>query len=148
MLKTLSLVLPVLLPSWRFFQTIEPSPRVQWTLLSKDGVADWREFRPRPATITVLQMLTRLIWNGARNDALFVVSCAERITESPTAHSISEIQRRILSDLTHDDLTHGSSVSDAHAAQFRLVFISREGTGMRQETLFQSDPFPVAGAAA
>jgi hypothetical protein len=144
MLKTLSLVLPVLLPSWRFFQTIEPSPRVQWTALSKGGVAlgDWQEFRPRPVAIPVVQMLCRLFWNARRNDALFVVSCAERIAENPTPHSINEITRRIL-----DDLEPGTTDSHVSAAQFRLVFMSRDETGISQDILFLSNPFPVAGAA-
>jgi hypothetical protein len=142
MLKTLSLILPVLLPSWRFFQTIEPSPRVQWALLSKGG-GDWQELRPRPMSVTALQMLVRLFWNAPRNDALFVVSCAERITENPTAHSINEITRRIL-----EDLKHGAEGKTASAAQFRLVFISRDDTGICQDILFQSDPFPTAGLVA
>jgi hypothetical protein len=142
MLRTLSLILPVLLPSWRFFQTIEPSPRVQWALLSKGGAAvgDWQELRPRPMSVTARQMLVRLFWNAPRNDALFVVSCAERITENPTAHSINEITRRIL-----EDLTHGAEGNAASVAQFRLIFISRDDTGICQDILFQSDPFPTAG---
>lgn len=144
MLKTLSLILPVLLPSWRFFQTIEPSPRVQWTALSKGGVAlgDWQEFRPRPTEVSALQMIARLFWNASRNDALFVVSCAERIAENPTAHSINEIKRRILYDLKQ-----GPIDSAVRSAQFRLVFIFRDETGITQDILFQSEPFALSGAS-
>ncbi len=44
-------------------------------------------------------MLGRLVWNAHWNEALFVVSCAERLVANPTAHSENEIFRRIAADL-------------------------------------------------
>ena len=42
--KTLRLLLPVLIPSWRFFSAIAPSPRVEFVTLAKEdartGVTD------------------------------------------------------------------------------------------------------------
>jgi hypothetical protein len=48
MLQTLKLLLPALIPSWRFFDTIAPSPRIEFTLLktAQDASGAWREFRP------------------------------------------------------------------------------------------------------
>ena len=142
MLKTLSLILPVLIPSWRFFKAIEPSPRVEWALLSdRDGTAeDWQKFRPRPLVVTPSQMLRRLFWNPAWNDALFVVSCAERISQTPTAHSINEINRRILSDLKQMPIDAAGKW-----IQFRLVFVHRDKTGLSQDILYLSEPVPAAG---
>lgn len=140
MLHTLSLILPVLIPSWRFFKSIEPSPRVQWALcpIDADIVEDWHEFRPRPMNVTPLQMLGRLFWNPARNDALFLVSLAERIAQSPTAHSIDEINRRLRKDMAV------MGIGTAHKMmRFRLVFISRGETGLSEEVLFVSDPAPI-----
>lgn len=143
MLKTLLLVLPVLIPSWRFFKSIEPSPRVQWALFSKRNSAPvvWHEFRPRPLAVTSLRMVLRLFWNPSGSDALFVVSCAERIQQDPTAHSIQEISRRIQSDLEK----MGMGVTD-QMLRFRLVFMRREGGALVQEIVFLSDAVPAAAS--
>lgn len=139
MLKTIALILPVLFPSWRFFETVKPSPRVQWAMLKRGCTAspDWQEFRPRPAQVTLLQMLSRLFWNPAWNDALFVVSCAERIGQDPTDHSIREIQRRILYDTRRLHIDAPDML-----LQFRLVFVHRAGTDLVQDVVFLSDPIP------
>jgi len=140
MWKTIFLILPVLVPSWRFFKAIEPSPRVQWALISPpdDAAFEWHEFRARPETVSPLQMLLRLFWNPAWNESLFLVSCAERIQESPTDHSINEIRQRILNDILMDPVE-----ATGRRLQFRLIFVHREGTEICKETAFLSDAFPV-----
>src|SRR6187402_3359239 len=97
MLQTIKLLLPALIPSWRFFDTIAPSPRIEFTLLqSVQGVAgDWQEFRPRPSSLAVHEMLVRMFWNPRWNETLFLVSCAERLLTAPTEHSSHEIFNRI-----------------------------------------------------
>lgn len=140
MLKTLSLILPVLIPSWRFFKAIEPSPRVQWAVFSASDISaeNWHEFRPRPPKVTPLQMLGRLFWNPKWNDALFVVSCAERIALDPHPHSINEINCRILSDLRHLPMDAAGKLM-----RFRLVFVHRAEAGLVQEVVFLSDAVQV-----
>lgn len=140
MLNTLAMILPVLIPSWRFFKTIEPSPRVQWALLSEGGggPADWQELHPPPATVTALQMLARLFWNADRNEQLFVISCAERIQQQPTAHSIDEIGRRVRQKMTHMGLDR----TDQYW-QFRLVFVHREQARLVKKVVFLSEARPI-----
>lgn len=143
MWKTASLILPVLIPSWRFFKAIEPSPRVQWALLKfqDDAAKDWQEFRPRPIYVSPFQMVCRLFWNPAWNEALFLVSCAERIQQCPTDHSINEIRQRIRSEVEQ------ISIDTANMwLQFRLVFVQRSGAGLSEDVVFVSDTFPVTGA--
>lgn len=139
MLKTLLLILPVLIPSWRFFKAIEPSPRVQWALLSNDetATAEWRDFRQNPEAVSPLQMALRLFWNPRRNEELFVVSCAERIREQPTDHSIEEIKRRLRRDIAQ--LTREAADK---RFQFRLVFVHRDRTQLVEEIIFLSEIFP------
>ncbi|MGC1488683.1 MAG: hypothetical protein WA784_12950 [Albidovulum sp.] len=139
MLKSLSLILPVLIPSWRFFKAIDPSPRVEWARRSKGDNAPvvWHAFRPRPLTVTPLQMVTRLFWNPDWNDALFVVSCAERIQQQPTDHSITEITRRIQQHIAQMPIDAAGDL-----LQFRLVFVHREETDLVQEIVFLSDVVP------
>ena len=132
MLKPLALLLPALIPSWRFFDVIAPSPRVEFALLaSADDVdAEWREFRPRPARVSIPTMLGRLVWNPRWNETLFLVSCAERLMDQPTAHSEDEIFRRLAADLDAPEpwLT------------FRLVFLERQGETIIREELFRAAP--------
>ena len=133
----LKLLLPALIPSWNFFDVIAPSPRVEYALLRSIGDAsgDWREFRPRPERLSPLAMLTRMAWNPRWNETLFLVSCAERLTDEPTAHSEDEIFKRIAADLVR------GPVDEARPwLCFRLVFINREGGSIVSEVLFQPAP--------
>lgn len=140
MWKSALLVLPVLVPSWRFFKSIEPSPRVQWTLLPDPNAQprQWLDLNPSAPALSLRSMVMRLFWNPHWNDALFVVSCAERINQQPTEHSVSEIRLRILRELhtTSQDIA-GKFI------QFRLVFVRREGAELQREIVFISDVAPV-----
>lgn len=142
MWKTLSLILPVLMPSWRFFKTIEPSPRVQWRFLTDKNATtgDWQDFRPRPQAVTAVQMIGRLFWNPVWNDSLFVVSCAERIEQQPTDHSITEITQRILADNAATRMN-----PKARLVQFRLLFVHRDGADLVEDIVFVSDPVAQPG---
>jgi hypothetical protein len=136
MLQTLKLLLPALIPSWRFFDTIAPSPRIEFTLLStaQDASGRWQEFRPRPARLSIGSMLIRLFWNPRWNESLFLVSCAERLMASPTEHSSQEILTRIEAELVRKSI----DVSATPYLQFRLVFLSREGAQLQRQITFIS----------
>ena len=133
MRNPLALLLPALIPSWRFFDAIAPSPRIEYALLpSPDAAGAWREFRPRPQLVSLPAMLGRLFWNARWNESLYLVSCAERLIQHPTAHSEDEIFRRVAADLAREDAATWLS--------FRLVFVSREGEAIRKDVLFQAEP--------
>ncbi len=136
MLQTLKLLLPALIPSWRFFDTIAPSPRIEFTLLqtAQDASGRWQEFRPRPARLPIGSMLKRLFWNPRWNESLFLVSCAERLMASPTEHSSQEILTRIEAELERKSI----DVSATPYLQFRLVFLSREGSRLQRQIRFIS----------
>lgn len=136
MLQTLKLLLPALIPSWRFFDTIAPSPRIEFTLLKTelDASGRWQEFRPRPARLPIGSMLKRLFWNPRWNESLFLVSCAERLMVSPTEHSSQEILNRIEAELQRKSI----DVSATPYLQFRLVFLSREGAQLQRHITFIS----------
>ena len=139
MLKTLKLLLPALVPSWRFFDIIAPSPRIQFALLNEENgePLNWQEFRPRPNHVPFVQMLARLFWNPHWNESLFMVSCAERLMQNPTQHSEDEILQRIL-----NELKQGGSVAASHV-QFRLLYIYREGDELHQVVTYHSRIEPV-----
>ncbi|CUH75704.1 hypothetical protein TRM7557_00519 [Tritonibacter multivorans] len=138
MLRLISLLLPALIPSWRFFKTVAPSPRVEYRLLHRGEAGDWQEDRPRPAHLSFFTMLRRMLWNPAWNEQLFMVSCAERLVEADSphssAHSEDEINRRIARLLPMADDTE---------LQFRLVFWYRDGAQLVKEVEFESTPVPV-----
>ena len=140
----LKLLLPALIPSWNFFDVIAPSPRVEYARLRSIGDAsgDWRAFRPRPERLSPWAMLTRLFWNPSWNETLFLVSCAERLTDEPTAHSEDEIFKRIAADLAREPADEARPW-----LCFRLVFVSREGGSLVSEVLFQPAPRRLAEIA-
>jgi glutamine synthetase len=147
MLHTLKLLLPAVIPSWRFFDIIAPSPRIQFTLLSAENEQclderTWQEFRPRPAHLTVRQMLGHMLWNPWRNESLFLVSCAERLLQQPTKHSEDEILKRIVADL-RADVSNPCEI--ATHLQFRLLLVQREGSELQQGIVFHSRIQSLAG---
>jgi hypothetical protein len=135
-IQTIRLLLPALIPSWRFFGFIAPSPRIEFTLLrsAQDTPDNWREFRPRPAHLPVSRMLLRLLWNPRWNETLFLVSCAERLIDNPTEHSSREIVQRIESQLERD----GLDIMATPYLQFRLMFVSRQGEKLQNNIDFIS----------
>ncbi len=130
MLHGLKLLLPALIPSWNFFDTIAPSPRIEYALLDDPhAAAAWREFRPRPAHLSFGQMLLRMVWNPRWNESLYLVSCAEQLMANPTAHREREIMERIKAE---------NADASVPWLQFRLVFVSRQGEGTRKDIAFTS----------
>ncbi len=147
MLSLLNLLLPALMPSWRFFKSVDPSPRVEWAMLANAASAptQWREFRPRPQHLTPWAMTCRMLWNPRWNETLFLVSCAERLTLTPGSHSQQEILRRISAELERT-LPPGACLP---YLQFRLVFTDRNEDGrLVKAVTYQSDPFLIAGMAS
>lgn len=118
--KSFQLILPVLVPSWRFFDTIAPSPRIEFALCDdKENITDdWQAFWPRPEIVTPIKMVRRMIWNPCWNENLYVVACAEQLIKVQDAHtqkhSASQIAQRIRQSLP--------SEKKASCFKFRLIF--------------------------
>lgn len=128
MLRALSLLVPALIPSWRFFDRIAPSPRIEFAVLqhAQETASHWQVFCPKPATLSALHMLARLFYNPQGNAWLFLMSCAERVIDDPSDPAGHAISRRIAA---------------AHCApylQFRLLCISRYGDELQKEVVYLS----------
>tara|TARA_R110002126_G_scaffold3263_1_gene18329 strand:+ start:20115 stop:20567 length:453 start_codon:yes stop_codon:yes gene_type:complete len=133
--NSVKLLLPALMPSWRFFESIGPAPRVEYALSANnsDALAAWQEFRPRPQSISCRQMLKRMVYNPQWNGHLYLTSCAERLIQDPSdSHSAQEISARIQAALPKN--------AESKYLRFRLAFISREVTGLETHILFESAP--------
>ena len=131
LLEPIKLLLPALIPSWNFFDVISHSPRIQYVLLASEdeNPKTWIEFRPRPQNISLVQAIKRMLWNPKWNESLFLVSCAERLVQNYTKHSENEIFNRIILDVNK---------SQACYLQFRLLFIERQDSKIKEEVLFTS----------
>jgi hypothetical protein len=145
MLQSLKLFLPALIPSWRFFETVEASPRIEFALLETESskAADWHEFRPRPAHLSCFAMFKRLLWNPAWNESLFLVSCAERLMDNPTEHSRQEIIGRIIAQLEQRSV----DVVAMPCVQFRLAFVSRSGEELEKNIGYLSPVYKISEGA-
>jgi uncharacterized protein (UPF0248 family) len=142
-LKTVKLLLPALIPSWRFFDTMAPSPRIEFTLLkaAHDVPENWQEFRPRPAHLSVGSMLKRLFWNPRWNETLFLISCAERLMENGAEHSAREIAKRVQTELEQKAMLG----REMPYLRFRLVCVYRQGMRLQQHIAFTSPVYPNSG---
>ncbi len=80
---------PVLIPSWRFFDAVGPSPRIEYAVAEHAAAApaQWHALPLTVANVSLRQMLWRLLYSAARNDVLFLVSCCERVLEAASDHS-------------------------------------------------------------
>jgi hypothetical protein len=130
-MRILKLLLPALIPSWRFFDVIGPSPRIEYALLvTPEALPQWEVFRPRPASLSVIQMLKQLTWNPRWNEDLFLVSCAERLIYDQTDHSYREIMQRIRGELC--------PLAALPFFQFRITVIQKIDGQLQKEVAFIS----------
>ncbi|MEH3034976.1 MAG: hypothetical protein PGN23_00580 [Sphingomonas adhaesiva] len=100
-LAGLRLLLPAIVPSWRFFDAVGDSPRIDHAVVAGPDtpVVRWHTDDPRVRHLSPARMIRRLFWNPAWNDGLYRVSLAERLLtgDDPrtVAHSEREMIRRI-----------------------------------------------------
>ena len=95
----LKLLLPVIFPSWRFFSSIGPSPRIHYAFLQteSDEPQEWHEFRPRLEHVSFKESLWRLLHNPRWNETLYINTCAERLFEGHSEMREHEIQTYVAS---------------------------------------------------
>lgn len=107
------------MPSWRFFDVIAPSPRIEVALLktANEVPKTWEEFRSKAQILPLGHCIKRLFLNACWNDTLYLVSCAEKIMQTGSPHAQKEIFKIIKQDLDDSTETY---------CQFRLVFVHRD----------------------
>jgi len=135
-------LLPALMPSWRFFDSVGPSPRIDYAWVDAAGDARaWHAFRPRPARLSFPQMLARLLWNPRWNETLFVTRIAERLLEGDTALPPRELRHRLR-------LAHQRGELETAAGprlRYRIRTVSRDAARIVDEVAYVSPPFDPAG---
>ncbi|WP_424929821.1 hypothetical protein [Amaricoccus tamworthensis] len=145
MLRTVQLLLPAVIPSWQFFKSIEPSPRVEWAMAATETEQprDWREFRPRPDHLNALTFIRRMFWNPRWNESLFLVSLSERLMEEPTDHSVDEIFHRVIAEIRRSVPPE----SRLPYCRFRVVFVYRESGRISRDVTHMSGARKTDGSA-
>lgn len=135
MLQLLRLLLPALIPSWRFFKEVAASPRID----IRHGAGPWTAAATAPAALSGWQTLTRLVWNPVWTEHLFLASCAERLLEEASPAALSKLQTR---------LARLAPPPVGETLQFRLRLIDRVGDDLTDQVAFESAawvPRPAAG---
>jgi hypothetical protein len=140
----LRLLLPAIVPSWRFFDAVTASPRLDYALLpGANAIAqEWHAFRPRPAMLPLGTMLRRLLWNAQGNENLFLVSLAERLMHAASPETVAHSQRELLLRVArHLDRAGLSYRGDF--LQIRLRLVDREDA--EGQIVYLSAPCPLSG---
>lgn len=144
MWRVIHLILPAILPSWRFFPEVEPSPRIEYRfpLAAEPELRVWRGWRPEPERVSARETLLRLFWNPRRNETLFMTSCAERLLYQGSLHARREMLARIAAEHPGPDRD-----ADIGPPQLRLSLLQRVGEKVTREVVYVSDAPDPAGPA-
>ena len=123
-MRTLALLLPALIPSWRFFKTVAPSPRLE----ARRG-DDWQPVPPPAMPLGVGAVLRRLVWNPEWNAHLYSVTLSERLLETGDARAAEALRDHVAGRM-------GWPPDETH---FRLILVYRDGGRILRDLVYQSD---------
>lgn len=129
------LLMPTLFPSWRFFDAIGPSPRIEYRTTCN---ASWRPMTVLPERLGVLALFKRLFFSPLWNEHLFLVSTATRLAVDPTLHDVNEIAAR---------LSRMLDPTEVETFQFRILFVAREDGRIGQFVFYESTEHTLKAAA-
>ena len=142
--RLLGLCLPIILPSWRFFDVIAPAPRIEFAWLD-DAISTtptWQIFRPTPATIPWHQRLRMLWWNAERNESLYLLSCADQICYAGSAHAMAEVRARLLRAASRGELGRPGQY-----LRYRICMTERIGSVLYDTEVYCDPPWPMTTPA-
>jgi hypothetical protein len=133
-------LLPALLPSWRFFDDIGPSPRIEICLLQRAGDTPsyWQPYRPRPQRLTLATQLRSLLWNPRGNEALYLLSSSEKLLQRQSVLAQMEIAHRIAAGFADGEI---AVAPQSRFFMFRLLEIERGSDGLQSQVSFESPVF-------
>lgn len=146
----IKLFLPVLFPSWRFFSSIGPSPRIDigFVAESNESPDEWVTYQVAQhftlQRFTLRNIIIRLFHNPHWNEQLFINTCAERLFEGGDEFYIDEIAGRLLANIASNSIV---VPANAKFMLFRLRAIYSEDAAanelgqVRDELFLQSSPY-------
>lgn len=130
-------LLPALLPSWRFFDRVGAAPRLEWARTAEGAAPVWREFRPQPVRRSIDEIATSLVWAPRRNETLFLLSCAERLLESPEP-ALERVLLTRLRELARAGELPGAAHEDR--LHVRVVITERDGDTIASREAWRAAP--------
>lgn len=145
----LRLLLPIIFPSWRFFSSIGPSPRIELGFSASAGQLplEWQRFRPLPRSLPWWNYLLRLVYNSRWNELLFINTCAERLFEGEVNERFyrDEIARRLLVAVDRREIVVPINSRFLH---FRIRAVYSEDAppnarGVVRDEVFESHVYPL-----
>ena len=133
----LRLLLPALIPSWRFFDRVGPSLRLDFAwVANEEGVAaDWIAFHPEVASVPLHRVIPRLWWDPRGNESRYLMSCCERLLETGSAHAEREIRTAIAGS---GSASSGGLPPGRDWLVFRVRRLERDGEELVESIAFQS----------
>ncbi len=136
-------LLPALLPSWRFFDRVGAAPRLEWARAAKGEPPVWRVFRPQPERRSVDAVALSLVWAPRRDETLFLLSCAERLIESPDPP-----RERVLLARLRELALAGEFVARTHEDRLhvRIMLTERDGEAIAEREAWRATPIELAAA--
>lgn len=112
MLRLVALYVPVLFPSWRFFQEVGAGVRLEVSQADDDWVA----LAPLAKQILPLRALFSLFHNRQWNEWLFAITCAERFLVDRSQQAENELKAQLL-----------RALEPSQAKSYRIVLVDDEG---------------------
>lgn len=141
----IKLFLPILFPSWRFFSSIGPSPRIEmgFTADKNSEPQKWFPFRPLPKRINFTLGLQQLFHNPLWNERLYINTCAEHLFEGYSEFREREIGQRLVAAVLNKEIVPDG---EFHYLVFRICALELEAGQVRDEVVFVSKPFTLRDA--
>lgn len=141
----IKLLLPILFPSWRFFSSIGPSPRIEvgFVVDKNSEPQEWLPFRPLPKKINFVLGLQQLFHNPLWNERLYINTCAEHLFEDYSEFREQEIGQRLLANTISKKLV---ADGEFQYLVFRIRALEFEAGQVRDEVVFVSRRFALVDA--
>jgi len=138
-------LLPILFPSWRFFSSIGPSPRIEVGFAADDHSEpqEWLPFRPLPKKINFTLGIQQLFHNPLWNERLYINICAEHLFEGYSEFREREIGERLVTAALNTEIVVDD---ECQYLVFRIRALEFEAGQVRDDVVFVSKPFALVDA--
>ncbi len=136
----IKLLLPIFFPSWRFFSSIGPSPRIEVGFVADKNSEpqEWLPFRPLPKKVNFTLSLQQLFHNPLWNECLYINTCAEHLFEGYSEFREREIGQRLVAAALNEKITVDG---EFHYLVFRVRALESEAGQVREDVVFISKLF-------
>ena len=134
------LLLPIIFPSWRFFSSVGPSPRIEVGFVADKIFApqEWLAFRPLPQKINFTLGLQRLLHNSQWNEQLYINTCAEHLFDEYSEFREREIALRLVAAVLKGEI---AVKSEFEFLVFRIRALAADAGQVSDDVVFVSQPF-------